>query len=264
MSCSLASSVGGTVLLDRLAAGDIDWAALGANSAMVLVAAVAFGATIRFGSRHSLLVSILLFGVLWATLVQLPGVVGASCGEYIWGLPRLVSATPLNPDRETRMEFDSSPVSRCGQFGAWTRWRVATIEVLVSVFGPPPRAYRGPYPTFPKATFLLKYQGTAPSLTVDGGTIVVDGIGFPVRCDNSDEEEALVETMTERAGGMKDLPRGAVDELWCPLVRRGYIHRAVRLSENSILVETASEIQLRVWDDESAGRLWASWERDGM
>lgn len=184
----------------------------------------------------------------WVGLLGLGGLCWAVCSDW---LPMTTFATSSywngevsmltggfqyeNPDHETRLTVRPS----CVHIPHWNE----TLLLNARLFGPPPGAYVGPYPTQLEAADLLRRQGELPSIS--GSRLLLgNGSTFPL-------------LVTSRQW-WDDAQGEGLTNLHFEL---GVVRRVAYLSETSILTETYDRIELRIWDRLHHGEIWATWDK---
>jgi hypothetical protein len=128
------------------------------------------------------------------------------------------------------------------------------------VFGRSPRLYLGPYPSIEEATSLLDEQGETPVLR--SGQLLLRGghANYYICPANPLRDGMWIEGSIHRCFCDEFGPNRY--SLCVSDIENDYILRVAALDETSLLVDTVDGIQIRWWDGQYLGRIWAEWRTD--
>jgi hypothetical protein len=197
-----------------------------------------------------------LAGLCWAVWTQFFFALESATFRFWLGTPLIAVEQPGNPDPDTRYEqgrFHGGSLTD-PRWSTWGNWAIFTNELI---FGPSPRRYLGPYPTRDEAVDFLTESGEGPIVLNSQILLPISGANFP-----------LCPRPTYGVAGPEDHCHWWCDHDdihldWGSIcqgdVENGVILRAVALDDSAMLVETDGELQIRWWDGQYLGRLWAKW-----
>ncbi|MCB9793624.1 MAG: hypothetical protein H6741_12950 [Alphaproteobacteria bacterium] len=173
-----------------------------------------------------------------------------------------------NPDPASRLRRRSPwGVMSCLTPAGWYSTYDDTVGLLVTLLGHGPEAYDGPYPSRAEALAHIEQHGE-PWSWGQGAELRVGGASFSLLRDRPSPvelAEALqrIEALRENWGGRLPMLDAPMDVVLDPLdLERGLLLRAAPLREDALLIETATHVELRLWDQPGLpGRVWARWPR---